>query len=394
MTSKRRDHVLTAAFFLLTLLLMALPSWRAGEDGSERVKVRILSVDDSTMRQFGIVRTGDQGLRVRILGGSHRGEEVDAVNHLMGRLELDKVFLPGDRALAVVDGKGLGEIAKVNVLDHYRLDVQALLLGLFCALLLLFGGWTGARALLSFFFTALMIWKVLLPGFLRGWDPVVSSLTVVLILTAAIVFLVGGLSRKGLAAFLGSALGILCTCGLSLAFGGAFRIHGAVKPFSETLLYSGYPHLNLTAIFLGGIFLASSGAVMDLSMDIAGALWELSEKRRDLSRRELFRSGLTIGRAVVGTMTTTLMLAYTGSYSSLLLVFIAQGIPLANVLNMQYVSAEILHTLVGSFGLVTVAPFTAAVSAFLFAPKAAREKASRPVLDEAGPRRETPSAAA
>lgn len=392
MTSERRDHILTAAFFLLTLLLLALPSWRTEGDRSERVKVRILSVDDSTMRQFGIVRTGDQGLRVRILGGSHRGEEVDAVNHLMGRLELDKVFLPGDRALAVVDGNGR-EIAKVNVLDHYRLDVQVLLLGLFCALLLLFGGWTGARALLSFFFTALMIWKVLLPGFLRGWDPVLSSLTVVLLLTAAIVFLVGGLSRKGLAAFLGSALGILCTCGLSLAFGGAFRIHGAVKPFSETLLYSGYPHLNLTAIFLGGIFLASSGAVMDLAMDIAGALWELAEKRRDLSRRELFRSGLTVGRAVVGTMTTTLMLAYTGSYSSLLLVFIAQGVPLANVLNMQYVSAEILHTLVGSFGLVTVAPFTAAVSAFLFAPEAAREKAVSPALDEAGPRRERTSAA-
>jgi uncharacterized membrane protein len=374
MASKRRDHILTGFIFLLTLLLLILPSGGVVGDGAERVKVRILSVDNSTMRQFGLIRTGDQGLRVQILAGRHRGEEVDAVNHLMGRLELDKVFLPGDRALAVVDGNGRGEIAKVNVLDHYRLDVQALLLGFFCVLLLVFGGWTGARALLSFFFTALMIWKVLLPGFLRGWDPVLSSLSIVLILTAVIVFLVGGLSRKGLAAFLGATLGVLFTCGLSLAFGGAFRIHGAVKPFSETLLYSGFPHLDLTAIFLGGIFLASSGAVMDLAMDIAGALWELAEKRRDLSRKELFRSGLSVGRAVVGTMTTTLMLAYTGSYSSLLLVFIAQGIPLANVLNMQYVSAEILHTLVGSFGLVTVAPFTAAVSAFLFTPEAVTER--------------------
>jgi uncharacterized membrane protein len=281
------------------------------------VKVRVLSTDDSNMRQFGIVRTGDQGLRIEILAGRFKGVETDAVNHLMGRLELDKVFVPGDIAFAVVDGDG-ERVAKANVLDHYRLDTQLWLLLLFCGLLLLFGGWTGARALLSFFFTGLMIWKVLL------------------------------------------------TCGLSLYFGGEFRIHGAVKPFSETLLYSGFAHLDLTRIFLGGIFLASSGAVMDLAMDVASAMREIVEKKPDISRRSLIMSGFTVGRAVVGTMTTTLLLAYTGSYTSLLLVFVAQGIPLANILNMQYVSAEILHTLVGSFGLVTVAPFTALASGWLF----------------------------
>jgi len=330
------------------------------------VKVRVLSTDNSNMRQFGIVRTGDQGLRIRILEGSFRGAETDAVNHLSGRLELDKVFVPGDLAFAVVDADA-GQIAKANVLDHYRLDTQLRLLVLFCALLLLFGGWTGARALLSFFFTGAMIWKVLLPGYLAGLDPVLISLFTALALTAAIVFLVGGVGRKGTAAFLGSALGILLTCGLSLYFGSEFRIHGAVKPFSETLLYSGFAHLDLTRIFLGGIFLASSGAVMDLAMDVSSAMAEIAEKRPDLSRRQLVLSGFAVGRSVVGTMTTTLLLAYTGSYSSLLLVFVAQGVPLANILNMQYVSAEILHTLVGSFGLVTVAPFTALAGGWLFA---------------------------
>ncbi|WP_367340994.1 YibE/F family protein [Aminivibrio sp.] len=366
MESKRRDHLLTLLFLLLTLALFLLPSWKQAPDSAERVKVRVLSTDNSNMRQFGIVRTGDQGLRIRILEGSFRGTETDAVNHLAGRLELDKVFVPGDIAFAVVDADA-GRIAKASVLDHYRLDTQLRLLALFCALLLLFGGWTGARALLSFFFTGAMIWKVLLPGYLAGLDPVLISLFTALALTAAIVFLVGGVGRKGTAAFLGSALGILLTCGLSLYFGSEFRIHGAVKPFSETLLYSGFAHLDLTRIFLGGIFLASSGAVMDLAMDVSSAMAEIAEKRPDLSRRQLVLSGFAVGRSVVGTMTTTLLLAYTGSYSSLLLVFVAQGVPLANILNMQYVSAEILHTLVGSFGLVTVAPFTALAGGWLFA---------------------------
>ncbi len=366
MRAKRHDHILTLIFLAVTVGLFFFPSWEASyKDDAERVKVRILTVDNENMKQHGIVRTGDQGLEIEVLQGTFAGRQMKAVNHLMGRLEMDKIFVPGDRALAVVQ-EGLEGAVSANVLDYYRLDVEVVLLGLFCALLVLFGGWIGARALLSFLFTGLMIWKVLLPWYLKGWDPIVSSLVVVLILTAATVFLVGGVNRKGMATFLGSMLGILFTCALSLYFGGAFRIHGAVKPFSESLLYSGFPHIDLTGIFLGGIFLASSGAVIDLAMDVASAQWELAERKRDITRAELILSGLSVGRAVVGTQITTLLLAYTASYSSLLMTFLAQGIPSANILNMQYVSSEILNTLVGSFGLVMVAPLTAVVSGFLF----------------------------
>ncbi|MCI7791465.1 MAG: YibE/F family protein, partial [Lachnospiraceae bacterium] len=70
-----------------------------------------------------------------------------------------------------------------------------------------------------------------------------------------------------------------------------------------------------------------------------------------------------------GTMTTTLLLAYSGGYLALLMVFMAQGTPIYNILNYKYVSAEILHTIVGSFGLVAVAPFTALMSGILLVKK-------------------------
>ena len=88
-------------------------------------------------------------------------------------------------------------------------------------------------------------------------------------LTGAIIFLVAGFSKKGVVAFAGAAGGVLLTSILAVVFTGMFHIHGAVRPFTETLLYSGFPGLNLTRLFIAGIFLASSGAVMDLSMDIA-----------------------------------------------------------------------------------------------------------------------------
>ena len=137
-------------------------------------------------------------------------------------------------------------------------------------------------------------------------------------------------------------------------------------PFSESLLYAGYDYLNLTQIFIAAIFIASSGALMDLAMDISAAVYEITLQNPNITRRQAIESGFNIGRAVLGTMTTTLLLAYSGGYIALLMVFMAQGTPTVNILNLKYVSAEILHTLVGSLGLVTVAPLTALIAGYVF----------------------------
>lgn len=132
-------------------------------------------------------------------------------------------------------------------------------------------------------------------------------------------------------------------------------------PDSESLLYSGFQHLNLTAIFTSSIFIGASGAMMDLSVDITSAIQEVVEKKPDISWKEAAKSGMNVGRAAMGTMTTTLLLAYSGGYITLMMVFMAQGTPVDHILNYKYVAAEVLDTIAGSFGLVTVAPFTALV---------------------------------
>jgi uncharacterized membrane protein len=374
----RRQILFVLLLALASLFLYRLPTGFEREEppGTVRCEGRVLAVDDSRIFRYGIVREGVQELRVRILDGPFRGSEATASNQLQGKMELDKLFRPGDRVLAVLDTEG-GRIQSATVPDHYRLRTEALLLGLFGLLLAAFAGWTGLSALLSFVFSLLMIWKVMLPAFLRGYDPLWTAMGTVLLLTGAIIFLVAGVGRKGLTAFWGSLSGLLLTCLLSVLFGEAFRIHGAVKPFSETLLYCGFPNLDLGRVFLGGIFLSSSGAVMDLAMDIAAAMHEIRERRPDLSVREAVASGLAVGRSVIGTMTTTLLLAYSGGFSAMLMVFIAQGTPVESVLNLQYVAAEILQTLVGSFGLVAVAPLTALLGGGIYF----RRSASAP-LDE------------
>lgn len=363
----KHEALLVSFFLMLTVVLWHLPTGfesRIQKD-SARCQGKVLEVSNA-IQQLGMIKKGYQDVTLEILDGRFRGKVVEGTNQLMGRLDIDKIYQPGDIALVVLTLNEAGEIIFANPQDHYRLRLELILLGLFAFFLLLFGGWTGAKSLLSFVFSGMMIWKVLIPLFLRGVDPVLLSLEVVAGLSAVIIFLVAGPTRKGVVAFSGAFLGVLTSCILAIYFTDKFHVHGAVMPFAETLLYSGFGHLDLTRIYVAAVFLAASGAVMDLAMDVAASMDEVMSKNPDLTTTEAVKSGLRVGRAVVGTMTTTLLLAYSGGYVTLLMAFMAQGVPLANLFNLIYVAAEVLRTLVGSFGLVMVAPFTAIVGAVVY----------------------------
>ena len=360
--------------FVCILALLLLPT--GFEDAlnyqeAERCTARVVSVDDSAIVDTGLVRSGEQRCELEILDGKFRGAMVVGINMLNGSLEQDKMYAPGDKALVVVSHDG-DTITNVTMSDHYRLNWELVLAVGFALFLILFAGRTGIRAIASFALTVLTLWKVLVPLYLKGWNPIWVGLLITLFLTVLIIALVYGFDRRCGAAVSGSFLGILVTCVLGAAFTDLFRIHGAVMAYSESLLYSGYQSLNLTSIFMASIFIGASGAVMDLSVDITSAVYEVVEKRPDLTWWEAMRSGMNVGRAAMGTMTTTLLLAYSGGYVALLMVFMAQGTPLENILNYKYVAAEMIHTVVGSFGLVTVAPFTALCAGIFLTKKAPR----------------------
>ena len=321
------------SLFLFVVLLF-LPTGYEGAlsyQNADRVDALVLSTDESDIVDTGLVRNGEQRCQVRILSGQFKGREVTAVNQLNGSLAEDKLFSVGDKAFVVVS-HAAGEITTVYMTDHFRLDKEVILAVLFILLLLLFARDTGLRAILSFIDTILLMWKVLIPSLLNGWNPIWVSIILVLLLTFPVLSLIYGWDRRCLASISGAALGILVTAVLGYLFTDLFQIHGAV---------------------------------MDLSVDICSAVYEVVEKKPDISARDAILSGFAVGRAACGSTTTTLLLAYSGSYIALLMVFMAQGTPIMLTLNYKYVAAEIIHTIVGSFGLVTVAPLTAVTSGIL-----------------------------
>lgn len=373
-------------FIVLLALLWWIPTGFQKQIyvNSEGVKAKVIEVNNKGVYSTGMIQQGDQRCIIEILEGEHKGQQVEGMNLLTGKLEFDKMFKPGDEAWVLLELDSSNEVIFANMVDYYRIDQQIFLIGLFVILIIAFSGFTGVRTLLSFSFALFSIVKILIPCLLKGIPPLLVALMVGNLLTVITLLLVAGCNKKAYTAIISSMICSLMTCLLAVVFGDLFKMHGAVMDWSESLLYAGYQHLDLTAIFQAGIYLACSGAILDLSIDISAALDEVIKNNPSVSRANLIKSGLSIGKSVVGSQTTTLLLAYMGSYITILMVYMAQGTPLMSILNSQKVSSEILHTFVGCIGLVLVSPLTAIICGIVYCPRHHREAAieTSPLIPE------------
>jgi uncharacterized membrane protein len=337
-----------------SLFMFSMPD-ESDPHNKEAVAV-VEKTDDSAVERSGLVLLGGQRVWVRIIRGSYKGERVEVANTLLGKIDMDTLYTPGDKILITLRVNDAGGIKGAKTLDRLRQGWIFALFSIYALLLLLFARMTGVKALFSFIVSLLLIWKVLVPALLSGRNPLVCALGMLIVLSALILFSVSGFTKRGLAAFLGTLAGMTLAGALAIAAGNLMDLWGMTAPYAETLLFSGFFNLDFRDIFYAAIAIGASGAAMDISMDVSASMWEILEKKPEIGRQELVRSGYNVGRAVIGTMTTTL----------LLMLFYTKDTSLMRMLNLRIVAAEMMRTLVGSIGLVTVAPATAWLAGRLF----------------------------
>ena len=328
--------------------------------GVFEVKARVLTADNSDVRSSGLSHIGHQELKVRILEGPFKNRTLDATSSLVGQTDLETLFQPGDTIIAAVVTEE-GRIDHVKAVDLYRQNTLLVLFGVFVLALLIYAGIIGVKALISFVLTVFIIWEVLVQRILDGHSPLMTTTITLILLSAVIIFLVAGFNRKGVSAFIGTICGLFVTLLVTSIFGSRVGLFGMTQPYVNSLIFSGYFHLDIRQIFYSAVILGASGACMDIAMDIAASMDEVKLKKPDITVPELIQSGFTVGRHVIGTMATTLLLAYSGGYLTLLMIFKVKAPSLMRMINLKIVAAEIMRTLVGSIGLVLVAPITAIV---------------------------------
>ena len=363
--STRKSLILCLVMLVFCGLLCLLPDPHLNVTSTfPREKVRIDSVDNSLLSAVGITYNGVQPCQVTILSGEHKGETYSSYNYLNSALDKDKLFAPGETAWAMLQ-EGTNGLT-ITLIDHYRTAIELSTVGVLALALILFGGVIGCGAMVSLVASAVIVWKLLIPLLLEGLNPMIAAFVTVIVLTIIIDLLVAGFTKRCLVAILGSLAGTLMTCFSAILLTHLLKLDGGDLPYVVPLLAQSSMGVDTRSLYIGMVFLANSGALMDLSMDVSVSMEEIHHHRPDVSRAALMKSGLKVGRSVLGTMTTTLMLAYSGNYLSMLMYFVGQGTPISDIINLKYVSSQLLNTLVGSFGLVVAAPLTALIAGFAY----------------------------
>ncbi|MFW6295139.1 MAG: YibE/F family protein [Halanaerobium sp.] len=364
--NKKLLKIIILAIIVSASLLFLFQNLSFNDQNTREFRAEVLSVDDRDISGSGIEKYGRQIVKVEIKEGKFSGEVVDASNNLVGNIGWDYQFSSGEEILVALSENESGEIDASIALDVYRQGWVLVLLALFIILLLLYARYIGLKALFSFIGSIYIIWKVLIPGLLNGLNPLLFTSFVLTILSALILFSIAGFTKKGIASFFGTICSLFITIILTMFFGSRMALDGMSAPYLGELLSAGYFHLDVRSIFYSAVVIGASGAAMDIAMDMATTIKELKEKKPDIDIKELIKSGFNVGNDVIGTMTTTLLLAYSGGYLTLLMAFTTRSASIRRVFNLRIIVSEILRTLVGSIGLVLVAPITTIFAAWLY----------------------------
>lgn len=333
----------------------------SGQSTAENAVARVVGVDNSQVTIIGSSRLGRQLLTLEMLSGSQRGATLTGHSLLAGAMEFDEFYQGGDWVLVSYSPAQ----SQVRVLSHFRLPILLGLLLLFAAGLLLYAKGVGLRSLYSFAGSVVIIWGVLIQGILSGFAIFPVAAFTCAALSALIIFSIAGWSKKAMAAFIGTLIGLAVTSLLCLGCGELLHLDGMSQPLAQQLYFETGMQLDLLGILYAAVIVGASGAAMDIAMEMAATMEELKLQNPAMSQKQLLQSGFSVGSAVIGTMTTTLLLAYSGSFLTLMLIFVSRGADLIQVLNMKLVAVEISRTLIGSIALVIVAPITAAIASQL-----------------------------
>lgn len=343
-----------------------------GDDQSIVVKATVLEITDRQSDSYQISETEYAEnetilFQAKVRSGEEKGQVIEAAQTLDYFTAINlRAVEPGDRVLLYTIPDGMAENQWL-LSDYERSDQIMILLVLFLILLLIFGRWQGFNTIVSLALTCLAVFYVFIPAVLAGESIYLWSVATCIYVTLMTLFIVNGVNRKSIAAILGCLAGVTLSAVLTLIMDQTMLLTGVLDE-NSVILYGLRPEdpLNLRAIIFASIIIGAVGAIMDVSISIAAALAELKEKLPHISFKELWQSGMTISRDIMGTMSNTLILAYIGGFMSCVLLMVAYNSSMVDLLNREVIVVECLQALVGSLGILMTLPFTSVICAFLF----------------------------
>ena len=361
-----------AIFHILFILLYTGLLWayngslefaRPGDypEGIEYAKATVSEVVESDVGQdpdYSYIRIGKQTLKLEINSGPHKGTTVQVLNFVTRTTPLEGTV--GTRyILGSYDG-----FITANIMSYERSGLLVLLLVAFLGMVILYGRKKGLAAVAALVVTLLNVVFLFIPMLINGVPAIPAAILVVLLSTLYTMVVLNGLCKKSLIA---TACCTLCTAfaGVLAWLVGRFGwISTLNTPEVENLLFiTENTKFRIDNLLTAGILISSMGAVMDTCMSIDSSLYELRDQNPAITPKQLRKSGMNIGKDIMGTMTNTLILAFVGSSLNLIVIYYMYCMPAISLLNTDFIVVEAVKGLIGSMAVVMSIPCAAALTA-------------------------------
>lgn len=364
---------LAAILFIVAFLLVRPPKEEPipGEDFAEYDKgkvVEILSDDSFQDESSEDSYRGSQLLLIEVTTGRYKGEILQVYNYV-GPLYSTPLQI-GDPAVMIISTYADGT-HMATIFEYDRAIPLIVVISLFILTALLVGGKTGAKSLLTLLFTLATLLGILIPALMKGAPTLLTVFFCCTYIAIVCLTVIGGLQTKSLAAMMGTISGTA----IALLFGyfsqTILRIDGMRTEEAEALLQlrqMGIP-IGIKGLLVAGVAISSLGAVMDVTMGISSSIHEIFQANPSLSKKELFRSGMNVGKDMVGTMTNTLVLALLGSSFVLIIYLYSLGLTFHQFISSTYLSIEVISSISSSIGVILSIPLTAAFTSLLLSRK-------------------------
>ena len=343
-------------------------------------KATVLEIQENDFQNLQDVEdqlTGKQILRIEMASGFEKGKQFSNVENVFN-IYKGCMVEKGDSITIAVAYDENGTIYDMDVQDYDRTNPLLIVLLLFVAITVLVGGKVGAKSLFSLLLTIVCMFAVVIPLLMGGAPTLPTILLLCAYVTVVEFVILDGVNKKTLCAILGTISGVVFAALFSELACWLLRLNGyktyVSEPTVEALvLFKQQQPLNKSLqigdLLAGGILIATLGAVNDVAMSISSSMKELITVNPNLKRRELFKSGMTIGRDMVGTMTNTLILAFVGS-SLVMMIYLASNAPtLQQLMSSAYLSIEVVQGVASSVGVILAVPLSVLIGTFLYGHK-------------------------
>ncbi|GAA4618535.1 hypothetical protein GCM10023108_39780 [Saccharopolyspora hordei] len=271
-------------------------------------------------------------------------------------------FAVGDQVVLSYSGADPREPSSYQVVDFQRGTPLLVLALVFAGAVLVLGRWQGLAALGALGLSFAVLIGFVLPAVLAGEDPLLVAIVGAGVIMFIALYLTHGFSARTSTAVLGTMLSLALIGVLSAVFAAATRLTGLDEDTSSLMGLLGTP-IDARGLLLAGVVIGALGVLDDVTVTQTSAVWELRKANPSLTWRQLYSSGLQIGRDHVASAVNTLVLAYAGTALPMLMAYALSGRSFDEIVTSQAVAQEVVRTLVGSIGLVAAVPITTAIAA-------------------------------